>query len=254
MEKGKCCQHCGKTYIKKNTFEKHIILCEIIHTTTDKERETNKLALTQRDLIKVIEHLVVKCNQLEAKVESMAKWVYKEKKKIKVVDWLQNQKNDSPYYPDFPWDNLLKHVTETITEKHMDIIKTHTFLDGLQVILEESFQNIKIPFCCFSETHDKFYMCETLEPLVWKECEKKTIVWFLNGLQKKLLFLLGEWKKNNRVLFEDDDRLCEQYNKTMMKMLISFSEEANYRKIKLILTHMTKMDVKHIVEYELENL
>ena len=73
-------------------------------------------------------------------------------------------------------------------------------------------------------------MCESLEPLTWKEYEKNSIIAFFNGIQKRLLFLHGEWKKHNRQLFENDDRVCERYNKTMMKMLISFKEDANYRK------------------------
>jgi hypothetical protein len=256
MQKEKFCNHCGKKYAKPANYEKHHLLCDIIHKTEkerEKEVQAQNMIKNQTELIKVIQHLVVKCNQLETKMETMMHWVNKEKKKINVIDWLQSQSKESLYYPDSVFDELSKHTTGNCNEKHVEIIKQHSLLDGLRSILEDSFQNRKIPLCCFSLKQDTLYVCESLVPVIWKELDKKTIIAFFNGIQKKLLFLLGEWKKNNRQLFENDDHACELYNKTMMKMLISFCEDANYSKVKRMLTNMTKIDVKNILEYELEN-
>ena len=63
---------------------------------------------------------------------------------------------------------------------------------------------------------------------------------------------MAEWKKNNKKRFETDDHMCETYNKTMMKLLVSFCEDVHFSKIKRMLIAMNKIDVKNIVEYELE--
>jgi hypothetical protein len=249
----KHCKHCGKKYTKLAFYKKHYLLCEITHKTEkerNEEKETEAMISSQTDLIKVVQHLVQKCNQLETKMGTMMRWVQKEKKKIKIIDWLQSHRPDSHYYPEFLWEELSNNIYKNTTERHIEIIKQKTFLDGLHAILEESFQNKRLPLCSFSET---LYLCESWEPLVWKECSKKTILAFINGLQKKLLFLHGEWKKNNRNLFDNDDKVCENYNKTMMKMLMTFSEDGNYNKLKRMLTNMTKLDVKNLVEYSFEN-
>jgi len=247
------CSHCGKKYCKKASYEKHYVLCDILHKTERERNEENEREIkSQAELIKVIHHLVKKCNQLETKMETVMKWIQKEKKKINVIEWLQNQQETSIYYPEMLFDEFTKFVYSKIHEKHIDIVKQHNVFDSIQVILNESCHNKKLPLCCFSEKQDTLYLCESFHPITWKECDKKTIVGFFNGIQKKLLFLMAEWKKNNKKRFETDDHLCETYNKTMMKLLVSFSEDIHFSKIKRMLTAITKIDVKNIVEYELE--
>jgi hypothetical protein len=230
----KSCHHCGKKYTKLAYYKKHFILCEIIHKTEkerEEERETQSILSNQTDLIKVVQHLVRKCGQLETKIDTIASSMQKEKKKIDILDWLHIQKKDSPHYPDLSYADIQQHTIAIISQKHIEQIQDYTFMDGLRLILEESFQNRKPPFYYHTEKKT-IYLCESLEPLTWKEYEKNSMIAFFNGIQKRLLFLHGEWKKHNRQLFENDDRICERYNKTMMKMLISFKEDANYRKAK----------------------
>ena len=79
------CHHCGKGYTRKNSHYKHVLLCDVIHTSTrqlvcDEEESTD--IPTIRQLYFIIQEMAVKYNKLEKKMEEMQKAVPVKKKKL----------------------------------------------------------------------------------------------------------------------------------------------------------------------------
>jgi predicted phosphatase len=245
MEKN--CVHCGKKYSKKTSYEKHILLCDILHKN-EKERNTYT-PLNQRDMIHIIETLATKCAHLERKVDELSKWVRKEKKKLDIIEWLQNQ---SSLQPQYTFDEL-KATHMRIENKHIEIVKERTLMECLHTIFTDSFQSINPPpIICFTNKPNVFYICDSIYPKPqWRESDNASLIVFWNEIQKKLLFLISEWKKNNQERFENSDKECEIYGKTMIKLLVSFREMDVMNKTKHTLFDVLKKDIKSMVEYEI---
>jgi hypothetical protein len=102
-----CCQHCGKRYKTRTNLEKHLLLCELIHS-----RKSSKIVVdeeedipSQKKIYQMLLELGQKYNRLEEKVEEINKYVVKKKKKINIIEWL-----NSNITPDIIFDNLSEKI------------------------------------------------------------------------------------------------------------------------------------------------
>jgi hypothetical protein len=59
---------------------------------------------------------------------------------------------------------------------------------------------------------------------------------------------LSEWRKENRQLFAENDRVADQFNKAVIKLMnIGFTQDANMSRIKNGLYHYLKVDLDCLV-------
>jgi hypothetical protein len=67
-------------------------------------------------------------------------------------------------------------------------------------------------------------------------------------VQKKLIGELSEWRKSNHKLFYDNDKIADQFNKAVIKLMnITFTQDANMSKIKNTLYHYLRTDLDCLV-------
>jgi hypothetical protein len=65
--------------------------------------------------------------------------------------------------------------------------------------------------------------------------------------------VLSEWKQINKNQMNNSDKLCEQYNKGLMKIIaIDFKNDIIYNKMRSLFYNKLKTDMKTIIEYEFE--
>ena len=74
-----CCVHCGKSYVKRSSLDKHIIICDLLQKSKKyKNAEEDEEPLpSQRKMFQMLIELGQKYNNLEEKVEEMSKWIVK---------------------------------------------------------------------------------------------------------------------------------------------------------------------------------
>ena len=78
--------------------------------------------------------------------------------------------------------------------------------------------------------------------------ELKDFVLLLKQIQKKLIGELSDWRKGNQKLFYDNDRVADQFNKAVIKLMnISFGQDTNMSRIKNSLFHYLKTDLDCLV-------
>jgi hypothetical protein len=78
--------------------------------------------------------------------------------------------------------------------------------------------------------------------------ELKDFVSLLKVVQKKLIGELSNWRKENQKLFYDNDRIADQFNKAVIKLMnITFVQDANMSRIKTGLFHYLKEDLDNLV-------
>jgi hypothetical protein len=67
-------------------------------------------------------------------------------------------------------------------------------------------------------------------------------------VQKKLIGELSDWRKENQKLFYDNDKIADQFNKAVIKLMnITFTQDPTMSKIKNSLYHYLRTDLDCLV-------
>jgi hypothetical protein len=247
-----CCIHCGKSYIKRTILDKHIIICELLHRSKKSlviEDDEEPLP-SQRKMFNMLIELGQKYNKLEEKVEEFNKWVVKKKKKINILDWLNNNIN-----PDILFGSIIDKIN--ITEDDIKNLFENTFNDVLNDIFSRTIYNFSEsdnPMFAFVQKVNVFYVYELIEDKnKWIELSRENLVRFLNKIHTKILKAFCEFKKD-RI---NEIRACDNYSikcdKTMIKIMsVEFKQEAILSKVKNMMFSKMKTDMKAIVEFEFD--
>jgi len=245
----KCCTYCGKSYIKKTSLDRHVILCELINnskrsTTVEDEDDVP----SQRKMYQMILELSNKLNKLDEKVDELNKWVIKKKKKINVIEWLNNNIS-----PEIVFENLIEKII--IEKEDINYLFQHTFSDTINDIFTRNIYNkseTEYPIFAFVQKSNIFYIYENIETK-WVELNREKLIKFLNRVHTKLYRIYLENKKENKDKIENDENLSLLYDKTTCKLMnINFNEEATLGKIRANMYARMKTDMKAIVEYDFE--
>lgn len=260
-----CCVYCGKSYKVRANLNKHIVFCEIVDKTKRKkniltENEEEFELPSQRQMYNMIVELTLKCNKLEQKLERMSRFVDKKIKKINIIEWLNTNKN-----PDYTFDKLINKIE--VKQDDINIVFDKNIFDIISILLSrELFDNEIInnaPIYAAIQKNNYIYIYQNINQqninqinenkLVWCELSREILVSLMNKFQNKIIKILSDWKKINQNNMNSSDKLCEQYNKSLMKiMAIDFKNEQTYNKIKSLFYNKLKTDMKTIIEYEFE--
>jgi hypothetical protein len=244
------CIYCGKNYKTKINLQKHQVLCETL-VRAKKEKNSNNeeefATPTTKQMYKIILDLSIKCNHLEEKVEQMQKWVIQKRKKINILDWLNE--NQIPSQTLESWIQSIQ-----IQEKEIEMILHRSFIEVLGEIGDRIFQmELKeqtdvFPVFAFTQKQNTLYVFHEKE---WKEWTKPEIIHTFNQLHFQYVKTFIEWKRKNEDKINASDSLCELINKANIKLMgIHFKEDSMYHKGKALFYNKLKKELTYIVEYE----
>jgi hypothetical protein len=112
------------------------------------------------------------------------------------------------------------------------------------------------PIKCFSQKPNIFYVSEKTPDgkSIWRQLELDELLLLLKKIQSKLLVELSRWKLENKNKIEDDDKLSEQFNKAIIKLMniTIVAHDVNVGRIRNNLYNFLKMDLKNLIEYDFE--
>ena len=247
MEIKHYCQTCDKTYMRKSSLEKHKILCDFLSKTKrekkiSKEEEDDLPSYLQ--LTYIVQELSLKYSKLENQMDEIQKWIEKKKKKINIISWLNTN-----IEADLTFQDWVTHFE--LNESHFEFLMENNIFQTIYLIFEDNFSTDKIyPIKTFTQKNNLFYICETIEPCVWRQMTFEDFIKILKIIQNKLLILLSQWRITNKEQIEGNDSISILYNKTIIKLMnISFIQDPTTAKIKSNLHNYLKTDVKNIIEY-----
>jgi len=244
-----CCTYCGKGYVKKANLNNHFILCELLHksskkTTVDDDEELP----SQKKMYQMILEISKKLNNLDEKVDEINKWVIKKKKKINVIEWLNNNAT-----PEIKFDNLSEKIT--ICEDDIKNLFNNSFIDVLFQIFDRTIYNVtenEFPIFAFVQKNNIFYIYEN-EEVGWRELSREKLIRFLDKVHLKFSKAFSDWKRNNRELINNDEKFQISCDKTSIKMYsVDLKQESTLGKIRSNMYSRMKTDMKALVEYEFE--
>jgi hypothetical protein len=245
---------CKKEYTKKGSLDKHLILCEFksksrLELQVAVEEASDKPTYDQ--LVQIVQELSIKYVKMEQKQNEMQQYIDRKKKKMDVVAWLNI--NVKPTVGFLEW--ITMNVT-VVPEHFLELLKPETTIfECLQEVFEFNLfkENFVCPLKCFAQKNGIFYIYEpkidnNTDVSLWREMELKDFVLLLKQAQKKLIGELSEWRKGNQKLFYDNDRVADQFNKAVIKLMnISFGQDANMSRIKNGLFHYLKTDLDCLI-------
>jgi hypothetical protein len=243
------CNHCDNKYTKKSSLEKHKIICEYKFLTNREKKiddEESKDIPNYEDLVKIVQILAIKCNQLEEKVKKLVEC---RKRKINIIDWLNKNIISTISYAEWV------HMYFEIDAKYFQYLMEYNLYETIDYILKTNLKNnddFIVPFKCFVEKNSVFYIVfKEGEKNIWKKAEHDDIVLLIRKIYNKLLNELTKWKKENENSFDDNPKLSEKFNKAVIKLMnISFNQnDAIFSRIRNILYNSLKTE---FVEYEIE--
>ena len=248
-----CCIHCGKSYKKRETLNKHVDLCELLH----KSKKAGPLIIeddepipSQRKMYQMLLELGQKYNRLEEKMEEMNKWVAKKNKKINVLEWL-----NASIKPNITFDNILDKII--VQQEDIEYLLHNSFYDVMNEVFSRNIYNYnetENPIFAFIQKQNIFYIYTTVDDTnIWVELSKERYIKFLNKVHMKIFKAFCDWKQTKKDEIRTNDAFSILCDKTSLKILnVEFKQEACFAKARSAMYTRMKTDMKSLVEYEFE--
>lgn len=230
---------CGKLYKRLKPFQEHRAVCEMIrHSRTDLLDETT--IPSNRDMWITLKILIKKNEALEKKVAELSKIANKEKKKISVVNWLNENRRLEINY-----ENWLKNIN--VNENDLENVFNKGFIEGISLTILNNLQdkNTNV-IVSFEEKPNKLYLYENDK---WRELMntelEKVIDYFQSRIQKEF----SKYNKKNADKLDDCEN-CDEWYKNIPKVTgSSIPTNDKIKKIKFKLYNKLKFNLNEIVEY-----
>lgn len=243
------CSICHKTYKRKTNYDKHVILCQILsNSKNDREREEeeNNDIPSYKDLYFIVKDLASKYQDLKKDYDLLLSWVNQKKKKLNIIDWLNEHYKIEIYFDD--WLNSIQ-----ITKIHLDYIFKFDYIDGIMYILHElcplnDHDNFNLPIKAFNQKENVFFIFQKDDK--WEVMSISLFNKFINTISKKLLDLFKAWQDENFHKM-DDEKFQKIYIENVKKIIGGdTSIDCQNNKIKNKLFKYLKSNLKNVIEYE----
>jgi hypothetical protein len=224
--KKKCCNYCGREYVREILYTRHIILCELLHKSKkvkEYEKEDEEELPSLKRVYQMLKELSIKYDDQRKKIEILELELSKRKKKIDILKLLEKN------YP-IPEIGFKEWTKKTIVE-HEYIEKLFKENENIFQIIKNIFEknikkeNIKnYPIQCFSK--NLFYIYDfDIDPntgqqkLIWQKMKIEAFINFMKQIQSKIINEVLIWRTNNIEKINQNDQLAISYSKNLMKIM-----------------------------------
>ena len=259
------CTYCKKIYIRKASFNNHLIKCKLCRFSsncgkTEPESETEsesvvtmdsvKKDLTIHNLFAMVIMLYNKYEKLESEYNELKKYVNVTKNKINILDYLNENFKHDFMNMDAGGTNITKFIDElVIGEDQLQKIFKYDYVDGIFNIICD-YINVKgslVPIKCFNTKENILYI---FDGELWLIMDDNYLRKFIKSFDKKILTKFVEWKKIAEKTI-DPEIFGEIYIQNMKKVIGGNYEKKNPAfMIKNRLYKHLKIDLQSIVRYD----
>jgi len=257
----RCCTNCGKGYKLKSSLDKHLLICELVTRQGKKkllivEEDDEEIIPDNKQLYKILLELTAKYTKLENKMTEVSKFAVKEKKKINILDWLNNNVTPTFTFKEF----TTKIVLDT---KINDLILHNPFNDILSEIINQYLIDENLPILAFTQKTNAIFIFSKTSDAVntnnsavvsgWQEIPRDVLIGLLNSIQMKISKSFYDWKQLHKEELLTNDTLCGLCDRALVKIMSpSFKEDKYLSKAKSLIYNKIKKDIKMLIEYEFD--
>lgn len=286
------CNNCRKKYKNKLHYDKHCLMCDFSKENTIESDITPlhnvpliappvDTKINDCLLIELLKDLLIKYNKLSNEMSEIKKWMSKEKKQIKILDWLNNH-NPPEFQAITSFDGFINNFM--ISEEYIKKITTNSILDVYLYSIDDLFSNdiqdvtssttnpitsssSYMPICCFNQKANVFYIYTEIitksssTEFHWREAKNEDLIKIFNKIKNKLITELCKWNdfQQNQIAVTNPnhgqynkakEKMDEIFNKSILKLMTDISNSNIFQKLKSKLYHALKTDIKQYIEYE----
>lgn len=254
------CGFCSREYKEKFNYERHTTYCEFI--TKSKREQINELEVldeplpSTRQLYQWMQAMAIRINKLE---KENAKLKQLQKRKIDIIDWLNNSNQSKPPTTFTLW------ITTTVFPKiHTVLEKVYEtdLINAITTLFDVVFDDTSVvPIRAFESKNNTFYVFETpstfdQESFGEAKWMSITSIQFDKELARIFHHFIVEfvrtWYTPNESRIEQEETYKDKYINYYQKILggNKLSEEAQFQRIRQNLYSKIKENVKSIIEYD----
>jgi len=260
------CKNCNKKYYREAAYNKHKLLCiegesnetpllnSINNNGSDiKFEDLISKRISSQNLEKIVIELIKSNNQLKNDVNELKKWVQVKKKKINILEWLNDTLSKTDEY--LPIENYKEYLSNiVITRKHLECIFNSDLTIAIQEIIENYIKEKSllskrcVPFQSFNQKDNTIYIYT--ENSKWKILSRETFNKIIFPISQKILEEFSKWKQENEdKLYTDDfSTIVIQNQKKVIGGDISF-EKLQDKMYKNLYKYLKK-NLQNITEFE----
>ena len=239
------CSTCNKTFKHASVFRRHRNICEILKLS--KYQREIKLEETadipsREELWDVVKTLVERQETLLKEIDSLKNWVKTRKKKISIIDWLNEN-----IEPNINYDEWL----ENIDPKSEDLYKifNHGFVLGFMEILKNELSlddEHSLPIRAFEQKTNVLFVFNKNK---WSAFTLEDFQKMICNIHQKLMKHFQKWtEKNKNQAYNSNNDTYQNNVIEIMGGKQPFHEAI--RKIKVKMFKYLKFNLKNIIQYE----
>lgn len=239
------CKYCNRNYKLKPNYDKHYLLCDTLNKSicSKNKSDNNDHIPSLRDMFTLILELTAKNSKLEQKVEELSKWAESKKKKLNVIDWL-NEK----YTKNIKYSEWLAEIS--ISRNHLEAVFKSDMVTGCYEILESllSLHKENAPIKAFDQKENILFIYNNDNK--WEILSPTMFVNLMNILSKNILTEFIKWQTENKdKMFQDE--FSNMYARNVQKIMGgNLTQEQIHMRVKKEIYNHLKMNLRNIVEYE----
>lgn len=224
------CKNCSKVYQRDSAFQKHKLGCI-------KKRED----IENVNLKDLVLELIKKNEKLENDIFELQRWVNSKKKKIIILDWLNEN-----IKPDLIFSEFIENIK--VNQYELDIIFETNIIDGIIEILNNNLQKYEIyPVKAFEQKDNTLYIYCKNE---WKILTNDNYIVIISNIYKNIMTVFKDWQDRNESKLYTNE-FSEKYIKYVKKIMGGdIPIDRQRAKIHRNLYKLIKLDLNNTIEYE----
>jgi hypothetical protein len=234
---------CGKGYQLLRPFQEHRALCEMINLS-NKNQSTDHLTDTPSliDMWLAMKTLIRRNAVLEKEVYGLRNWANIQKKKLCVIDWL----NEEPAIIDYTeWVNGI-----VLDKDDLEMVFEHNFIGGVFHILKRLLPihgDISLPIKAFDQKLNTLFVCSGGS---WSTIDKDDFTKLINILHHKLHKVFAVYNRDNKELIDNISNNENWYKNINKIMGGPFSYSTSVDRISSKLYNYLKFNLRALTKYE----
>jgi hypothetical protein len=234
----KTCALCNETFPSKE-YKKHIHVCKM----TFDIGQNPTAVLVPPDTIKSIMGTI---DHLKQRIDELEKAIYKQKKKVNILDWLNYNVQPVMTFQEFYYS-----LEQLITPQHLEYIFDTNYNTGMARIFKDLLptdEEYKVPMRSYNEQRGTIYVYIESTTKQWAIMTEQQFQLLITNINRLLMKQLLNWKATREAILnqpiEDNEDEHKRYTLYKSKLL---DKDMNTRKI--LYDHL-KVRLTGAIEYE----
>jgi hypothetical protein len=247
------CKYCTSSYKEKFNYDRHIGFCEFSFKTTkevENEIEAFDKTPTLGELFGYVKELSIRVGKLEKENAQLKQFARQQKKRVDILDWLNNR------YDCIPDSTFTTWMTNLPIETFLDQVFEYDLLTALIKCFDAGFENFdKMPICAFSQKANMFYVydktidCE--QTYKWAQITNKQMNKWFSYMSQKIVAAFKTWYETNKETIDSNEQEKEKYYDYFQKVLGGkMSDETRNQRLRQFCYTKLKQNLKTVVEFE----